>query len=346
MRVHLKGVHRVRVKIASGERVTYFYAWRKGPRLIGEPGSPEFVASYFAAHQSHRQPDRASFHSIIAGYKASQEYLGLRKRTQDDYTKQIAKIEIRFGELPIAALDDARVTRDFLEWRDSLAHSPRQADYAWTILLRLISWSRSRGLTQYRLPERIERLYHSDRSGKIWSEAQIATFMAKASEPLQRALVLALETGQRQADLLALTWNDYDGEWIRLVPQKTRTKRRPEGKRVGVPVTKTLRTILDSTKRTAAVTILTNARGLPWGPNAFRKAWGDAARKAGITGLTFHDLRGTAVTRLSEAGCTPQEVATLTAHSLRDVGAILDKYLARTDKIAVAAIAKLERGKA
>ena len=27
---------------------------------------------------------------------------------------------------------------------------------------------------------------------------------------------VALETGQRQGDLLVLTWSAYDGEWIRL----------------------------------------------------------------------------------------------------------------------------------
>lgn len=62
-------------------------------------------------------------------------------------------------------------------------------------------------------------------------------------------------------------------------------------------------------------------------------------------GLTFHDLRGTAVTRLSESECTPQEIATITGHSLLDVGAIMDRYSARTDKLAIAAIAKLERGR-
>ena len=70
-----------------------------------------------------------------------------------------------------------------------------------------------------------------------------------------------------------------------------------------------------------------------------------SGRVAGIDGLTFHDLRGTAVTRLSEAGCTPQEIATITGHSLRDVAAILDRYLGRTEKIAQGAIAKLERAR-
>ena len=51
------------------------------------------------------------------------------------------------------------------------------------------------------------------------------------------------------------------------------------------------------------------------------------------------------MTRLAEAGCTHAEIAVITGHSLRDVGRILDRYLARTDKIALAAIAKLERGR-
>ncbi len=105
-----------------------------------------------------------------------------------------------------------------------------------------------------------------------------------------------------------------------------------------------MRAVLDATPRTSPV-ILTNARGLPWRSNAFRKAWGAASSKAGLVDRTFHDLRGTAVTRLSEAECTPQEIATITGHSLRDVGAIMDRYSARTDKIAIAAIAKLERGR-
>jgi integrase len=333
MRVHLKGIHRVKAK--GGE---YYYAWRGGPRLVGEPGTPEFVASYTAAHQNRREPDRSTFHSVIAGYKASQDFLGRRERTRSDYLKQIKKIDEAFGDMPLAALDDARVTKDFLEWRDAMANSPRQADYAWTVLMRLLSWARARGLTLYRPPERVDRLYHADRSEKIWEVSHIVSFMAKASEPLQHALLLALETGQRQGDLLALAWSVYDGQWIRLRQQKT-------GRRVNIPVTKRLRAVLDNLPRNSTQ-VLTNARGEAWQANAFRKAWGDTCKRAKISGLHFHDLRGTAVTRLAEAECSHAEIAAITGHSLRDVGAILDKYLARTDKIALAAIAKLERGNA
>jgi hypothetical protein len=90
MRVHLKGIHLLKVKLASGAITEYHYAWRSGPRLVGEPGSPEYIASYVAAHQSRGEPDHASFHSVIAGYKASQDFLGLSKRSQSDYLQQLA----------------------------------------------------------------------------------------------------------------------------------------------------------------------------------------------------------------------------------------------------------------
>ena len=68
-------------------------------------------------------------------------------------------------------------------------------------------------------------------------------------------------------------------------------------------------------------------------------------REAGIVGVTFHDLRGTAVTRLAIVRCTEAEIATITGHSLRDVRSILDaNYLHRDPALAESAIKKLERG--
>jgi integrase len=337
VRVRLKGVASATKMLASGERVTYYYAWRGGPQLRGQPGSPEFVQSYEKAHRERHTPDPSLFKSIISGYLASPEFGDVRDRTKDDYMKQLAKIERAFGDLPLDALDDPLVSKVFLDWRDGMASSPRQADYAWTVLMLLLSWARSRGLATYRPPGRIKRLYHGDRSDKIWEDHHIAAFMTLASLPLQWALLLAADTGQRQGDLLRLPWSAHDGKWITLTQSKT-------GRKVRVPVTARLRAVLSTVPRIGPV-ILTNGRRRPWAPNAFRKAWGATATKAGIVGMHFHDLRGKAVTRLSEADCTPQEIARFTGHSLRDVAAILDRYLARTDKLASTALAKLERAR-
>ena len=36
MRVHLKGVASATKRLADGRKVTYYYAWRGGPKLEGE----------------------------------------------------------------------------------------------------------------------------------------------------------------------------------------------------------------------------------------------------------------------------------------------------------------------
>ena len=46
MRVRLKGINSITKTLADGARRTYWYAWKGGPPLRGEPGTPEFIASY------------------------------------------------------------------------------------------------------------------------------------------------------------------------------------------------------------------------------------------------------------------------------------------------------------
>jgi len=62
------------------------------------------------------------------------------------------------------------------------------------------------------------------------------------------------------------------------------------------------------------------------GLHGFRTSWAKARERAGITGLTFHDLRGTPVVRLAIAGATVPQIAAITEHSLNDVEAILDAH--------------------
>jgi hypothetical protein len=91
--------------------------------------------------------------------------------------------------------------------------------------------------------------------------------------------------------------------------------------------------------------VLLNSEGQPWTHDGFRASWGKARDKAGIIGVTFNDLRGTAVTRLALVGCTEAQIASLTGHSLRDVTSILDAhYLHRDPQLARDAIHKLEMG--
>jgi integrase len=115
--------------------------------------------------------------------------------------------------------------------------------------------------------------------------------------------------------------------------------------RVSIPVGAPLKAALDElAKSKHGPIILTTTDQQPWTSDGFRTSWRKACQKAGIVGVTFNDLRGTAVTRLALAGCTEAEIATITGHSLRDVRSILDAhYLHRDPALAESAIRKLER---
>ena len=45
MRIDLKGLNWSNKRLADCTLRTYWYAWRGGPLLRGQPGTPEFVAS-------------------------------------------------------------------------------------------------------------------------------------------------------------------------------------------------------------------------------------------------------------------------------------------------------------
>ena len=111
MRVRLKGINSVTKRLADGTRRTYWYAWRGGPLLRGEPGSPEFVASYNEAIATKVAPPTGVLLALLFRFQESAEFqFGISPRTRRDYIKQIKRIERAFGDFPIKALDDPRST--------------------------------------------------------------------------------------------------------------------------------------------------------------------------------------------------------------------------------------------
>src|SRR6516164_2595126 len=260
------------------------------------------------------------------------------QRRDADYIKQIAKIEHRFGDAPLKALSDPRTRGVFLDWRDELAlKSKRQADYAYTVLARVLSWAKDRGKITVNPCERGGRVYHGTRVDFVWSVEDEAAFLEHAPAHLHLPMLLALWTGQRQGDLLRLPWSAYDGATIRLRQSKT-------GKPVQIPVRGPLKVALDAAAKKSPI-ILLNSRDRAWTSDGFSISWRKACAKAGIVNLTFNDLRGTAVTRLALVGCTVPEIVSITGHSTRDVHSILDvHYLHLDPKLAESAIEKLEIG--
>ena len=356
VRANLKGVFPTYKTLKDGTRKTYWYHRATGKRLRGEPGSPEFISDFAAVEQSlhDRLGHGGTFNGLIREYTLSEEFQnGLAPSTQTEYRRMLTKAENIFGDRPIGALEDWRVRKDFLDWREKVARQSgfREADYRLSAISSMLTWAVERGRLSANHLKGFKRLYHSDRAEIIWLPEHIAAFMKVAPIELQQALLLALHTGQREGDLLRLPWSGYDGKTIRLRQGKSRRGQRL-GQIIEIPCTAALRRMLDGMER-ASPLILSTRTGRSFKKRYFSQVWNRVMRKAGLETVTlpdigepvrlhFHDLRGTTVTLLSEAGCTAQQVATITGHSLKTVSQILERYLARTRGLAEQAISNFE----
>jgi integrase len=91
--------------------------------------------------------------------------------------------------------------------------------------------------------------------------------------------------------------------------------------RVTIPVGPPLKAVLDAAlkEKRSAVTILVNSFGQPWTEDGFRTSWDKAFKKTLLKDLHFHDLRGTAVTRLALSNCSVPEIAAIAGHSMATV---------------------------
>lgn len=324
------GVRIQRYKLkTTGELIEYGYFGRgAGSRRLGVVGSPAFhtelaKAIYEAELNRNSSDSDGTVRALCTRYLGSESYRRLKPRTRSDYRKLLDKIIEHFGTLSLRAMSLPGAARHIYEWRDSMASSPRRADYAVQVLKRLLSWGVKQGLIECNRAAGVERLHKGDRREKSWSDDQVTRFLETASEPMARAMILALETGQRQGDLLALTWAAISDGVIELKQAKT-------GQPVAIPMSALLRATLAGAPRGTAMTVLTKSDGRPWEPkgNGFRSAWRDACRAAGVHGVTFHDLRGTFVTRRLAAGWSAIDVAACTGHSIRNLG-MLDSYADR-----------------
>lgn len=346
MRARLKGVYASRKRLADGSTTTYYFLRGVGALrpLAGDeqehftPGTPAFMRAYHAAIDAPRRARTiGTLQSVIDSYLKSPFWAKLAPRTKQDYLGAIGRIEKKWAIYPLDAIDDPKIRRRFLDWRDEMAAtSPRQADAVFGVLRIILEFGRDRGMIANNHATRPKKVYKADRSERLWLPHHISAFRAVAPPEMLLAFELALHTGQRQGDLLKLIWNSFDGERLRFRQGKRR-------RLVDMKLTARLRATLSAARdRKKALTILETPNGKPWTKSNFNNYWRPTILAAGLDGLHFHDLRGTACTTLAEAGCTPSEIAAMLGWTVASVNRMLDTYQAMTAALSDSAVAKLE----
>ena len=88
-----------------------------------------------------------------------------------------------------------------MNWREKVARATgeREADNRLSAISAMLTWASERGHITANHLSGFRRLYHADRSEIIWLPEHVAAFMAVAPIEMQRAMILALHTGQRSA---------------------------------------------------------------------------------------------------------------------------------------------------
>lgn len=292
MQGKLVGVHKVTIRKKGEEPVVYYYAWRgKGaPRIMAKPGTKAFTQEYIRLTKDRQKEAKTgTVGSLVDEFRRSPHFTRLSPATRRDYERQLGAIRQEFETFPIRTIEARGSRKIFLDWRDTMKDSPRSADMHIALLSRIFAWAKGNEVILRNPLERVERLHEGSRRDIIWSEEQLTALLTKAAPHIRNVAQIALWTMQRQADILTMPTLAFDGERVSIKQGKT-------GARVRVVAAPDILPVLRDAKEKNRQRILVNSFGQNWTSSGFRASWRKEMARLKIKGVTFHDLRGTAIT--------------------------------------------------
>jgi integrase len=220
----------------------------------------------------------------------------------------------QLGHCLLADITPARIA----EHRDLLTQERRNnatanryltaLSHALTVAVREWGWlddSPMRKVSKLREPRGRVRFLSDDERQRL-----LDAYKKSKNRSLYTIVTLAIATGARQQELLALRWPDVDLKRGTLTFHQTKN-----GERRTVPLTGYA---LDLLRQQARVRNLGTDLLFPAYTNIKRRrirdAWNNAVRRAGIADFHFRDLRHTAASYLAMNGASLMEIAEVLGH--------------------------------
>jgi integrase len=269
-----------------------------------------------------------SVHKTTLAPKTAMQYEQL---VQDYILPQIGKIKLR--ELK---LDSIEAHYTVLQ-EDGL--SPRSVRFVHSILHKCLNDAIRRGYVGYNAAHgaTLPRIEPNEMS--ILDEEEVLRFLITIQGSSHEALyILAIKTGMRRGELLALKWSDLNwkmgtvsiqrqvqritGQGMVFRPPKTRASRRTI--QLGEQTLQTLRDQFERCKTLQKIAgniwkehnlIFPSTVGTPLGGSNVLKDFKSQLEKAGIKEIRFHDLRHTAASLMLNNGVPVLVVSKILGHS-------------------------------
>lgn len=296
----------VRVRKAKGREYVYFERDGVRERLPHpDDGVKAFHAAYNAALRgAGPMPGGRTVKALAASYVRSDRWKELKPRTQEDYAKVISDIEAALGPTAISAIERRHVIR----MRDAFAEAKgvRRGNYCAQVFRTMcehgidIGWIKANPAKGVSL---LKTRPGTEKVNRPWTAEEQAEFEAVATPRARIIYELCLGTGQRIGDVLLMKWSDLKDGSIHVVQEKT-------GAKLWIPLTDRLRDYL-------ARDVVRHEYIVPggWRTPLARHSANYAMRQASPPGCTIHGLRYTAVYELAMAGCSDEEIASITGHA-------------------------------
>jgi integrase len=319
---------------AKGTIYLYFRRHGKRWRLPGQPGDAEFTARYLELlGQTDKNPEprrvgEGSVAALIQDYCASDEFLGLKPKTQNDYGRMLDLFA------PVDRHPAEVIRRKHIrELRKGLAGKERTQKLFTQVASALFNFGIDNDHCSVNPAARMKRIGKA-KSYVAWSDAQCAAF--EASEParhLMTAYMIALYAGQRRGDVLKMPRTAYDGTCIEVRQEKT-------DQPLVIRAHRRLKAYLDQLPKDSLLFVV-DANGRTLDETAFSKEFRAALDAIGLSQLHFHGLRHSAGRRMAEAGCSSHEIQSITGHKTLQM---VERYTraARQKHLASSAMSKLE----
>lgn len=272
-----------------------------------------------------------SFDDLVDAYKRSSKWRKLKPNSQRAYSSSIRAAKLELGDINVANIKT--IDADALYAKIVEASSLSNAYAIITVLSNLWSNAQRLELLSKNPFEDVELTEPPARSVK-WTEQQIHQFVDAADacgkSNIGTLALLAYELCQRPIDCRLLTWSNFQNGNFILSQSKT-------GSGVNIPATDMLTARLNkmysgSNMDPDALIIVCESTGKPYSERLYRKHASKIRELAGLPEeLKLSDLRRSGASLLGDAGCTEDEIRSVTGHKSRQV---VSTYVVRSDVMA------------
>ena len=243
-----------------------------------------------------------------------------------------------FGDVYLSQITPAQINRYKIK-RINEGASPKSINcelgfckHAFNIAIREWEWIKDNPFTRVgmeKLPQPRVRYLTTEEFERLYQVC---------NERLKPIVLLAVNTGMRQDNVLSLTWQQVDLNRGMITLEHTKN-----GERLGIPMNETVKNLLSElnvVRHINSAYIFHNSTGTKIDAEKVRRWFVQAVKKAGIQDFRFHDLRHTCASWLVQGGVDLYVVQRLLGHktgemtrryahlapdNLRDGVAILDK---------------------